>query len=562
MSDGLLKIPDRIEVEGNVRIDPSSCVARLAPAPGVVVTSVPPDAFVARGDVVMSIHGSRYSVAQKLFIRALLKKSAGREFKAAHTRLKQRLKFADRQLDEIALKRAVIDPLPILAPADGFVIAPLPVGLSFRKSESLFHLSSDQFIEASVEQNIADFLRPHKLAEISRFGSGDFARFVGKTTPDAAGKCQCTFRFDNPAHRGDPITLCLEFAVWERLSPTFTSDDWHFSSVPRGSDLYRLGLRKRPAPIVQSAVVPRPKPVNPFAAGADNRPPRIPAAYGSAETSTIAKESHRHTVELSSADWRSLSISTTLAEQHNFIPAWETGGTLRDQTGNDFIVTAPRSGIFKSVPMRSLQQSLTSTEVIGHIYRNDGGEQPIEVRSGCAGLLTNVTNDAPVQLGDRLAFIKPAPQVLQVASVSAASTSLRLRVCQLASAGDVLFSRSQIRLIASRGGIPSVDVPFLTDLGNFKQGHAFSVFLDEPDASRWSLALPKDCVMTQDNSHEVLVHHGSGKLTPVAVDVGIDGGFVEIRHGLSKHHHVVRDLKALCGIDNRLRAVMTGFWWG
>ena len=63
-------------------------------------------------------------------------------------------------------------------------------------------------------------------------------------------------------------------------------------------------------------------------------------------------------------------------------------------------------------------------------------------------------------------------------------------------------------------------------------------------------------------SHEVLIHHGVGKLTPASVTVGSSGEFVEILQGLSEHMHVVRDLETLCRLNRRLHATMTGFWEG
>jgi hypothetical protein len=68
--------------------------------------------------------------------------------------------------------------------------------------------------------------------------------------------------------------------------------------------------------------------------------------------------------------------------------------------------------------------------------------------------------------------------------------------------------------------------------------------------------------MKQGETHEVLLHHGLGKLTPVAVQVSIVNDVFELRHGVLNTAHVVRDLEQLCRLDRRIRALMTGFWVG
>jgi hypothetical protein len=469
----------------------------------------------------------------------------------------EKLKFATSQINEIARTRAIIDPLPIISPVAGCVIDPLHEGSTFRKSDRLFSLSSDQCIEVAVEQNVAEFFRPNKLAEVSHFGSGYYASFIGKGAPDSSGKCLCKFRLENATHRGR-LKLCFRFVVWERISPKTTAHDWPYPIAPRGQAIYDLGLRKRPPPVVQP-VVKRPKRLNPFA---DNRPQRVLAPYEAPKTCTIDAETHRNMVQMPHADWQNRRISVINAEPQEFTPAWETAATLRVQKDEDYRVSAALSGDFKPLG-RVPETFVTSNHVIGYIHPDRGTEQSlIPVWSSCAGLVTDVIAEAHVRAGDKLAIIKPASHVLSIRLSHAPIDPLRLRVCHLARPNDVLFGRPEIRLLSSADRIPAVDVPFPSGLGPFKEGHAFSVFLDEPNASRISLSLPKDCVMIQGKSHEVLVHHGPGKLTPVAVQVGISGDLVEIRHGISRAHHIVRDLEQLCRLDDRLRAAMTGFWLG
>jgi hypothetical protein len=66
--------------------------------------------------------------------------------------------------------------------------------------------------------------------------------------------------------------------------------------------------------------------------------------------------------------------------------------------------------------------------------------------------------------------------------------------------------------------------------------------------------------MTLGRSQEVLLHHGEGKITPVAVRVGVVNDLVEIQQGLPNIANVVRDLETLCRLNARIRALMSGFW--
>ena len=236
MFNSLLKLPERLEFEGHVQLDISSAKPHLAPAPGEVVHCRPKQ-DVARGDVVMSIRGSRYISAQKRFLRALLiKGKSSKAFATAGARLKQ-LKFATSQINEIARTRIIIDPVPVLTLA-GIVTDALPAGSTFRKSERLFSLLSSRYVEIAVEQRFAEFLRSNKQAEISHFGSGDYAYFVERGAPNSSGRSLCKFRLESGRIKGD-FDLCIRFKMWEKVGPTTTYNDHPYEFAPRGSQIYK-----------------------------------------------------------------------------------------------------------------------------------------------------------------------------------------------------------------------------------------------------------------------------------------------------------------------------------
>jgi hypothetical protein len=82
-----------------------------------------------------------------------------------------------------------------------------------------------------------------------------------------------------------------------------------------------------------------------------------------------------------------------------------------------------------------------------------------------------------------------------------------------------------------------------------------------PSATRPALAVPEDCVVRLGQSNEVLVHTGIQELTPRSVVLGERRpGWVEVIEGLAAGEEVVRDLKIMMDLDERLAAIMHGFW--
>jgi biotin carboxyl carrier protein len=555
----LKELPERLELRGDVHFDATSALPRRAPAAGVVVHCRMIGSMVSQGEVVMTIRGSTYRSAQRAFIRVLLAEGKASEALRLARKKLHRLKFATSQIDEIARTLNVLDPLPILTPRAGIITDILKEKSKFRGADQLLCLASDRYIEVALDTALASYLRPGKVIHVADSWPPIPAVLSEKGTPDPSDRCRCKFSVgDIPIQQ--QLRLSVQFDVCERLGPEITHADWPYLLPPRRLDRIRLGLEKPlPAPLRPDVISSKPQ--NPFSANTDNRPPRVIAPYDGPKELGSNSAHHRYSVELSIADWHQLRVATTTPESRKFTTIWEIVTTLRAQStaSGGQTVTAAQAGQFKALTS-ARGQLIPSNTVLGHLYADPASKQPpTPVCAPCAGFVVEISASNFVASGDKLAVVAPTPHILSIPESCPPEHFSQLRV-RNPTQPDTLFSLPPIALCGDQAA--GFDVPFPSGFGPFEEGQSFSVALEMTNGSRNSLALPSDCLVKQGNSHELLLHHGLGKLTPVAVRVNQPGTFVEILLGINKTAHVVRDLEKLCQLDRRIGALMTGFWVG
>ncbi|WP_458441635.1 efflux RND transporter periplasmic adaptor subunit [Methylorubrum extorquens] len=85
--------------------------------------------------------------------------------------------------------------------------------------------------------------------------------------------------------------------------------------------------------------------------------------------------------------------------------------------------------------------------------------------------------------------------------------------------------------------------------------------LDDPATRRDAVVVPIDCIVPIAASSEVLLHVGPGQLRAVSIARGlVADGFVEVADGVQVGATLIRDAAFLRDEDQRLRALLAGFW--
>lgn len=613
-------LPQRVELEGTVE---RSLSTRLAPAAGRVVgLFFSSGAVVARGAAVLSIAGEAYSSAQHDFIKALRRDARATPADLAHTRGAEEaaltgLKFARSQIDHIRATGLVIDPLPVLCPADALLFSTMPSKTSFLAGASLFSYGKEHYVRCWMDAKHAEYLRPGKLATVSLLDGRHLgASFDRLGAHDQGGVREVRLRTETLLTTGQAVQVEFNFDWYERVTSTCTPSDWPYPNPPRGGDLRRLlelHARKTgaPPPPIGRPAPPTVKPsTSPIVSPLGSRPQRPVARYNDPAL-PVAPVSTRHSLFIDPNEFARLRISTSKAILTPFIPHWRCMAQVMEDAPSEqpFHVLAPFAGTFIPAPLRR-SDTVAAGQLVGTLrltepaitaqraILGDGGGSVREHAARTLRTMGFVNQDydtirlrqAPItevqinattsgvilEYAEQERDVLAGQGVMQLLCINVhlvravlgadeftqLPTVVKAELCR-PSRTEALYSIDTMpvteRSRTERGVL--FEAIFPADKEKLKPGHIMDLVLSDPTSSAVRLCVPRDCIMKIAESTEVLIHSRGGAFTPTAIKIGTTRGeLVEVLGGLAEGSLVVRDLKPLSFESPQIRAIMGGFW--
>ncbi|MBR0854782.1 efflux RND transporter periplasmic adaptor subunit [Bradyrhizobium liaoningense] len=618
-------LPEELELKGTVESNVGAQSDRLAPAEGVIVDLfISPGSFASRGTAVLTITGEVYIAAQREFINAFTEAAAAAELSdvAGALRAKEAalaaLKLARSQIDQIRTNRRVIDPLPVLCPADAIVTNAISPRVSFAAGAALFSFTTEHTIRCWMNSEHAAYLRPSKQATvIFPDGRQIKASLDSLGASGSNGAREVWLKADKfVAAGGQPVQVKFQFQPFERVTPSCTSSEWGYPILPRGSDLRRLReLHAQKTGAVLAPVTPPPlpkiKPTSPAVVSfLSGRPQRAPARYHDPALSS-APASKRHSLFLDPTEFERLSISTSRATRTTIVPHWRCSAQVLEDAPPEqpFHVTAPYTGHFVPASLRR-SDTVNAGQLIGTLRLSDemiaaqrvllrGAESSGHERAKCSlramGFvdqdfdaialgrqplteLPMIANASGLVLhcNERERSVLAGESLMQLLCINAHLIRASIDAAEYAQLpspvkADLyrpiqtapLYSTDTLRVTerSRRGNTIFFDAIFPTDKQKLEPGHVLDLVLSDPSRAISKLFIPRDCIMQIGRSHEVLIHSRGGVFTPAAIKTGkAHGEDVEVVSGLTEGCFVVRDLKPLSHASREIRAIMGGFW--
>ncbi|GJD97695.1 efflux RND transporter periplasmic adaptor subunit [Methylobacterium iners] len=388
---------------------------------------------------------------------------------------------------------------------------------------------------------------------------------------------------------------------------------------PRGLERVYLGLATPTAPrTVATAPQGRRRPYDPARAFERPRPPRDPAPFAlMGDVSRHAAKAHRSALGLSPDAWRRLKIGvfaarsdrisdhvnaiarieriTAGAQAHQLTAA--VAGTLSYAPGlapGDVVAPGQRLATIQvTLEMLAAQEAYLAaltpraTEAehlrdalgalgldavhLNTLRRRQMSFAKISLVAPLAGMVEDLTaKPGEVAASTTLLTLTPANTAFAVLHLDPAEferlspqVGARWRNENMDRHPEAGLPLLEVQAVQREDGNERIRVrlPLPTSLAASVPAGLPCLQLDTPDTRRDAVLVPADCLVTLGRSQEVLLQIGAGQLRPTSVAVGLAAdGYVEITDGVQAGDSLVRDLAALSREDQRIRALMAGFW--
>ncbi len=383
---------------------------------------------------------------------------------------------------------------------------------------------------------------------------------------------------------------------------------WPYRYPPRGVHARELGLippRSDPGmtPLRASRAIPNPfirararREAGPYAPSPCRKPaPRL---------------SHRHVLALSPSGWAELAVATTPAQQGTIaVHVDEAGHRVREAAPEQaFALTAPVAGpcrLVRRFAPRDLVRAGEAIAVItvspavldmqarylaapgdgserrhlGDALRRFGLREPelmmldrttrplpeITVHAAVDGLVEACAPDGSVAAGATILSVRAANTDfltlrLPLAAFAALPSCVNVRVRGAPPSAAFAAPLIEVTIDASTG-FARTRIPVPAGAIDAETAGWIDLRLEDAASRHAAILVPQTCLAQVGRSCEALVQIGPGQLRPVSVATGLCcDGLIEITDGLAGDETLVDHLKDLAAEDERVRALLLGFW--
>jgi len=383
---------------------------------------------------------------------------------------------------------------------------------------------------------------------------------------------------------------------------------WRYRYPPRGVAARELGLI--PPRLDAGMTPPRASSAvsNPFIRA---RVRREAGAYAPIPCRKPAPQlSHRHVFALSPSGWAELAVATTAAQQGTIAVHVDAAGhRVREAAPEQaFALIAPVAGSCRLVRRFAPRDFVRAGEAIavitvspavldvqarylaapgdgserrhlGNTLRRFGLREPelmmidritrpipeITVHAAVDGLVEACAPDGPVAAGATLLSVQAANTDfltlrLPLAAFAALPSCVNVRVRGAPPLATFAAPLIEVTIDASTG-VARTRIPVPAGAIDAEMAGWIDLRLEDAASRHAAILIPQTCLAQVGRSCEALVQIGPGQLRPVSVATGLRcDGLIEITEGLVGDETVVDHLEDLAAEDDRVRALLLGFW--